>query len=197
MPKRPSSTPVGPSPPSEASRAASSEPCAAQAGWNGFVAVASSRYANRPPANEPAIPSAEAVVAASAPIKRADAAVPPKIPQIAVGWNPRAWNSPEAAAPTRVTISFPTTIAGSSSAPDEPWASAVASAAGQTTTLTCETESECVSSKSRPWQIIPFAKAAFGAGSALSSPITDDCPSPPSSAIAVLPSVATPSAEAA
>ena len=39
-------------------------------------------------------------------------------------------------------------------------------AAGTTTVDTCATESECVSSKSSPWQSIAFAKAAFGAGSA-------------------------------
>ena len=134
---------------------------------------------------------------ASAPISRAEAAVPPKIPQIAVGWKPRAWKRPDAAAPTRVTTSLPATIAVSSSAPDEPCASAVASAAGHTTTLTCETESECVSSKSSPWQSIPFANAALGAGSAPSRPITDAWGSPPSSAIAVRPSAPMPSADAA
>ena len=50
-----------------------------------------------------------------------------------------------------------------------------ASAAGQTTTLTCETESECVSSKSSPWQSMPLPKAAAGAGSARSRPITVAC----------------------
>ena len=39
-----------------------------------------------------------------------------------------------------------------------------ASEAGQVTTLTCATESECVSSKSRPWQTIALAKAALAAG---------------------------------
>ncbi len=92
------------------------------------------------------MPSADAVVSAPAPSSRAAAAVPPKIPQIAVGWKPRSWKRPGAAMPTRVTTSLPATIAASRSAPEEPWASAVASAAGQTTTLTCETESECVSS---------------------------------------------------
>ncbi len=54
-----------------------------------------------------------------------------------------------------------------------------------------------MSSKSSPWQSIPFANAAFGAGSAASRPITEAWASPPSSAIAVRPSVAMPSAEAA
>ena len=49
-----------------------------------------------------------------------------------------------------------------------------------------------MSSKSSPWQSIAFANAAFGAGSAPSSPITDACGSPPSSAIAVRPSPAIP-----
>ena len=40
------------------------------------------------------------------------------------------------------------------------------------------TESECVSSKSSPWQSIALANAAFGAGSAASSPITVACASP-------------------
>ena len=66
--------------------------------------------------------------------------------------------------PIRVTISLPATIAVSSSRPLAPRASASAAAAGTTTVLTCETESECVSSKSRPWQSIAFANAAFGAG---------------------------------
>src|SRR5207244_12759963 len=51
--------------------------------------------------------------------------------------------------------------------------SPAASAAGQTTTLTWETESECVSSKSSPWQSIAFAKAAFAGGSPPSRPITE------------------------
>ena len=77
--------------------------------------------------------------------------------------------------PTRVTTSLPPTIAASTSRPPAPAASPAASAVGQTTTLTCATESECVSSKSRPWQSIAFAKAAFAAGSAPSSPITEAC----------------------
>ena len=59
------------------------------------------------------------------------------------------------------------------------------------------TESECVSSKSSPWQSIAFAKAAFAAGSRARVPITVACASPPSSAIVVRPSVATPPACAA
>src|SRR5256885_11919476 len=47
------------------SREASRPPCAAQAGCIGFVGVASSRYAKRPPAKDPAMPSA--LVVASAP----------------------------------------------------------------------------------------------------------------------------------
>ena len=74
------------------------------------------------------------------------AAVPPKIPQIAVGWNPRLWKAPDAAMPTRVTISFPATIAVSSSRPSTPSASPTAPATGTTTVLTWATESECVSS---------------------------------------------------
>ena len=42
------------------------------------------------------------------------AATPPKTPQIAVGWKPRAWNAPGAAMPTRQTTSFPATIAARS-----------------------------------------------------------------------------------
>ena len=96
-----------------------------------------------------------------------------------------------------MTISLPATIAVSSSRPDAPRASAAAAAAGTTTVLTCATESECVSSKSSPWQSIAFANAAFGAGSPSSSPITDASGSPPSSAIAVRPSPAIPSPWAA
>src|SRR5439155_4843902 len=103
----------------------------------------------------------------------------------------------DAAIPTRVTTSLPPTIAASSSRPVAPCASPAASAAGQTTTLTWETESECVSSKSSPWQSIAFAKAAFAAGSPPSRPITEAWSSPPSSAIAVRPSAAIPSACAA
>ena len=121
----------------------------------------------------------------------------PKIPQIAVGWKPRRWNSPEAAIPSRVTTSFAPTIAVSTSRPDAPCASPAASAAGQVTVETWLTESECVSSKSSPWQSIAFAKAAFGAGSPASKPTTVACAAPPSSAIVVRPSVATPSAWAA
>ena len=72
--------------------------------------------------------------------------------------------------PTRVTTSFPATIAVSSSRPPAPSASAAAAAAGQVTTLTCAIESEWVSSKSRPWQSIALAKAALGAGSACGKP---------------------------
>ena len=106
----------------------------------------------------------------SAPVMLAAAATPPKMPQIAVGWNPLAWKAPEAAMPTRVTTSFPATIAVSSSRPPAPSASAAAAAAGQTTTLTWAIESEWVSSKSRPWQSIALAKAALGAGSACGKP---------------------------
>ena len=95
--------------------------------------------------------------------------------------------------PIRVTISLPATIAVSSSRPEAPCASAAAAAAGTTTVLTWATESECVSSKSSPWQSIAFANAAFGAGRPLASPITDASGSPPSSAIAVRPSPAIPS----
>ena len=140
-------------------------PCAAQAGWIGFVAVPSSRYAKSPDAIEPAMPSALAVVAVSAPVSRAVAHAAPKIPQIAVGWKPRAWKRPDAAAPSRVIASLPATIAVSTSLPDRPFASPTASAAGQVTVETWLTESECVSSKSSPWQSIAFANAAFGAGS--------------------------------
>ena len=55
----------------------------------------------------------------------------------------------------------PRAARGRSSRPPPP----AATAAGQTTTLTCAIESECVSSKSSPWQSIAFAKAAFAAGS--------------------------------
>ena len=82
------------------------------------------------------------------------------------------WNAPGAAIPIRVTVSFPAMIAVSSSRPLAPRASASAAAAGTTTVLTCETESECVSSKSSPWQSIAFANAAFGAGRRASRPIT-------------------------
>ena len=50
-------------------------------------------------------------------------------------------------------------------APGSAPALAAASAAGQVTVETWLTESECVSSKSSPWQSIAFANAAFGAGS--------------------------------
>ncbi len=138
------------------------------------------------------MPSALAAVRASLPVSRAAADVAPKIPQIAVGWNPRAWKSPEAAAPSLVIVSFPPTIAASTSLPGSPCASPTASAAGHETVETWLTESEWVSSKSRPWQSMAFAKAAFGAGSRASWPITVACGSPPSSAIACRPSPATP-----
>src|SRR5579859_4685850 len=143
------------------------------------------------------MPRALAVVAVSRPVRRAAAAVAPKMPQIAVGWKPRAWNLPEAAVPSRVIASLPATIPASTSGPASPRAWPTASAAGQVTVEMCETESECVSSKSSPWQSIAFAKAAFGPGSCASSPITVACASPPSSAIACRPSVAVPVAWAA
>ena len=119
------------------------------------------------------------------------------MPQTAVGWKPRVWNRPEAAMPTRTTTSLPATIAVSTSRPLAPTASPAASDAGVTTAETWLTESECVSSKSSPWQSIAFAKAAFAAGRPLSSPITVACGSPPSSAIVARPSPATPVACAA
>src|SRR5437763_5179159 len=143
------------------------------------------------------MPSALAVVRVSAPVSRAAAAVAPKIPQIAVGWKPRAWKRPEPAAPRRVITSAPPTIAASTSLPCRPCASPTASAAGHVTVETWLTESECVSSKSSPWQSIAFANAAFGAGRRASRPITVACASPPSSAIACRPSAATPAACAA
>src|SRR5262249_51715605 len=158
-----------------ASRAANSPPCAAHAGCIGFVGVASSRYAKRPPANEPAIPSALAVDGASTPASRDAAVAAPKMPQLAVGWDPRAGEAPDAGIPTLVTPSLPPTIAVSPSRPLAPFASPAAIDAGVTTTLTWATESECVSSKSSPWQTIAFANAAFAAGRAASSPITDAC----------------------
>jgi hypothetical protein len=48
--------------------------------------------------------------------------------------------------PTRVTISLPATIAVRASRPGAPVSSPAASAPGQTTTLTCATDSEWVSS---------------------------------------------------
>jgi len=146
---------------------------------------------------EPAMPSALAAVGVSAPVSRAVAQAAPKMPQIAVGWKPRAWNRPEAAPPSRVIASFPATIAARTSLPGRPLASPIASAAGQVTVETWLTESECVSSKSSPWQSIAFANAAFGAGSRSSRPITVARGSPRSSAIACRPSVATPVACAA
>src|SRR5262245_62020905 len=107
----------------------------------GFVGVASSRYANNPPANEPAIPSALAVASGPQPARRAADVAAPKTPQTAVGWKPRPWNRPDAAMPTRVTTSLPPTIAASTSRPPAPAASPAARDAGQTTTLTCATES--------------------------------------------------------
>ena len=140
----------------------------------------------------PAIPNALAASATDSPRRRAAAAVAPKMPQIAVGWKPRRWNSPGVAIPIRVTISLPATIAARSSRPGAACDSAAADAAGTTTVLTCATESECVSSKSSPWQSIAFANAAFGAGSPAARPITDASGSPPSSAIAVRPSAGDP-----
>src|ERR1700680_549540 len=61
------------------------------------------------------MPRALAVASTEAPPSRQAAATPPKIPQIAVGWKPRAWKAPEAAIPTRVTTSLPATIAAKSS----------------------------------------------------------------------------------
>ena len=72
------------------------------------------------------MPSALARRRASQPARRIAAAVPPKMPQIAVGWKPRLWNAPDAAMPTRVTISFPATIAVSSACPSTPSASPTA-----------------------------------------------------------------------
>ena len=72
------------------------------------------------------MPSALAVLRASQPARRIAAAVPPKMPQMAVGWKPRLWNAPDAAMPTRVTISLPATIAASSSRPSAPSASPTA-----------------------------------------------------------------------
>ncbi len=79
------------------------------------------------------MPSALAVVAVSRPVRRAAAQVAPKIPQIAVGWKPRAWNLPEAAVPIRVITSLPATMAASTSAPASSCACPTASEAGQTT----------------------------------------------------------------
>ncbi len=92
------------------------------------------------------MPSALVVTAASSPVTRATAATPPKIPQIAVGWKPRAWNAPGAAMPTRHTTSLPATMAASVSRPLAPACSAAASAAGAITVETWLTDSECVSS---------------------------------------------------
>src|SRR5438552_3424478 len=55
-------------------------PCAAQAGWIGFVGVPSARYAKSPEAIEPTMPSERVVVSASAPATRATAAAPPRTP---------------------------------------------------------------------------------------------------------------------
>ena len=112
----------------------------------GFVGVPSARYAKRPPANEPAMPSALVVIVASTRPRRETVATPPKIPQIAVGWKPRAWKAPGAAMPTRQTTSLPATIAVSVSRPLAPSDSAAESAVGQITVETWLTESECVSS---------------------------------------------------
>src|SRR5438552_1630492 len=62
------------------------------------------------------MPSALVVDSTELPDSRQAAVVPPKIPQIAVGWKPRAWKAPDAAMPMRVTTSFPpTTSPGMSS----------------------------------------------------------------------------------
>ena len=93
------------------------------------------------------------------------------MPQIAVGWKPRAWNAPERghADPRHDLVAADDRreqlAAGRRRSPRP-----AAIAAGQTTTLTCATESECVSSKSRPWQSIAFANAAFAAGRPLVEP---------------------------
>ena len=196
-PNLPSSTELGPAAPWAASRVARCAPWAAHAGCIGFVGVPSARYAKRPPANDPAMPSALVVTSASRSASRPTAATAPKIPQIAVGWKPRAWNAPGAAIPTRQVTSFPATIAASASRPPAPTASAAARAAGAITVETWLTESECVSSKSSPWQSIAFANAAFAAGSRASEPITVAWGDPPSSSIVERPSCATPVACAA
>src|SRR5262249_50671273 len=67
-----------------------------------------------------------------------------------------------------------------------------AKAAGAITVEMCEPESECVSSKSRPWHVIAFANAAFAAGRRSARPITVACASPPSSRIVARPSVPLP-----
>ena len=141
-----SSTEGGPTAPCIARRVAMCAPCAAHAGCIGFVGVPSARYANRPPAKEPAIPSALVVTAGSTRPSRLTDATAPKIPQIAVGWKPRAWNAPDAAIPTRQTTSLPATIAASASRPLAPSRSAAAKDAGAITVETWLTESEWVSS---------------------------------------------------
>ncbi len=67
--------------------------------------------------------------------------------------------------PSRVMTSEAPTIAASTSLPGNACASPTASEAGQVTVETWLTESECVSSKSSPWQSIAFANAALTAGS--------------------------------
>ena len=57
------------------------------------------------------------VVSGSSPPSLATAATPPKMPQIAVGWKPRWWKRPEAAMPTRMTVSLPAMIAVRTSRP--------------------------------------------------------------------------------
>ena len=74
------------------------------------------------------MPSALAVASTGAPASRVAAVVAPNTPQIAVGWKPRSWKAPGVVIPTRVTISFPATIAVSISRPVEPRASADATA---------------------------------------------------------------------
>ena len=114
------------------------------------------------------------------------------------GWKPRLWNWLDAAMPMRVRRLVGGDDRGRGRrGPIAPRASATASVAGQVTVEMWLTESEWVSSKSRPWQSIAFAKAAFGAGRPPSRPMTVACASPPSSPIAVRPSVATPRACAA
>ena len=61
--------------------------------------------------------------------------------------------------PSRAMTSEAPTIAASTSLPGSEFASPTAREAGQVTVETWLTESECVSSKSSPWQSIAFANA--------------------------------------
>ncbi|CFL05293.1 Uncharacterised protein [Burkholderia pseudomallei] len=177
-PNRPSSAVGGAVTPAAANSAALTPACAAQPQCTRLTEPPVRFASSRPAPMLAAMPSADAIPAASSPYSIAAAAAAPSVPQIDVACWPRSKNtelpsrSLYAATPSRMQISVPTVIASSSAAPDAFVASATASAAGITDALGCSTDSMCESSKSIACASVPFTSAASAAGNRSRAPTT-------------------------